>query len=189
MRHAIPLVVGLLTFSACGSGPGDQATSTGGSATPAATKPAKSALIGAETKARCAGFGPAQAAEFLGVAAGAVTEQAQDITPTARGCDFTAGDKKVGFSLGLDESVDDAKRAFESLRETYVMAARIQESAMGKKFEEGAYSDILSLGDEAIWSITNGSLAVRHKNLTIMVMSPSDKRTQVAIARKILDGM
>ena len=189
MRHAIPLVVGLLTLGACGSGSGDQATSTGASATAAATRSAKSRLISAETKVRCAGFGPAQAAEFLGVAAGAVTQRAKDITPTARGCEFIGADKKILFSLGLDDSAEDTKRAFESLRETYVMSARIQESATGKKLEEGAYSDILSLGDEAIWSITNMSLAVRHKNLTITVMSPDDKRTQVAIAKKILEGL
>ena len=38
-----------------------------------------------------------------------------------------------------------------------------------------------------IWNVTNGALTVRHKNLTIMVLSPDDKRTQVAVANKILE--
>ena len=56
----------------------------------------------------------------------------------------------------------------------------------GKEIKEGAYSDILSVGDEAIWSITNGAMTVRHKNLIIMVILPDDKRTQAAVATKIL---
>src|SRR4030095_13897067 len=96
----------------------------------------------------CGGFGAVQAAEILGVAAPAVTARSQDVTPTTRGCEFSAGDKKISFSLTVEDSIDDAKKDFQNLRETYVIAARAQESATGKALEEGAYSDILSVGDE-----------------------------------------
>jgi hypothetical protein len=188
--HAIPAAVCVFALSACGNGAGSGTTSSAaGSSPPASTAARSSGLVGADAKARCGGFGTAQAAEILGVTAGAVTERSQDITPTSRGCEFSAGDRKISFSLGLEDSIDDAKKNLENQRESYVMSARTQESATGKKIEEGAYSDILDVGDEAIWSVTNRSLAVRRKNLTILVMSPNDKRVQVAIARKILDSL
>jgi hypothetical protein len=65
----------------------------------------------------------------------------------------------------------------------------VQQSATGDKPAEGAYVDILGVGDEAIWSHTNGTLAVRRANLTIMVMRPDDRKQQAAVAQKVIAGL
>jgi hypothetical protein len=189
MRQLILVLVCVAGPTGCG-GPAAETASPGGTAASPAQTKTSGRVVGAEAKARCGGFGAAQAAEALGVAATAVTEHSQDITPTSRGCSFSAGDgKTVEFSLSLDRSVDDAERALASLRETYMIAGRAQESATGKPVEGGAYTDILDLGDEAVWSVTNTALTVRYRNLTILVTLPSDKRMQVAVARKILERL
>ena len=190
MRPLIPGCVCLLALGACGGDATSDPPSSAATTPVSVNTTAKSAgLVGVDAKARCGGFGTAQAAEILGVGAGAVIERSQDVTPTTRGCEFSAGDKKISFSLTVEASIDEAKRDFENLRETYEIAARAQESATGKKIEEGAYSDILSVGDEGVWSVTNGSMAIRYKNLKIMVLEPSDKRTQAAVATKIIEQL
>jgi len=190
--HAISGSICALLLCGCGGGAtGEPAAPRTKDTAPAASQaaPKSAGLVTADVKNRCAGFGAAQAAEFLGVPAGSVTERSQDITPTSRGCEFSGGGKKISFSLSLEDSIDDAKRAISNAKETYEISARAQEKTTGKEIKEGAYSEILDLGDEAIWSVTNGAMTVRHKNLTIMVMSPDDKRTQAAVARKILSGL
>ena len=188
MRHLGSVCVGLLISGACGGGSTGAPPASSAAAPVSTQQTAKSGgLVGGEAKARCGGFGAVQAAEILGVAAAAVTTRSQDVTPTTRGCEFSAGDKKISFSLTVEDSIDDAKKDFQNLRETYVIAAKAQESSTGKELKEGAYSDILSVGDEGVWSVTNGSMAIRYKNLKFMVLAPSDKRTQAAIAAKIIE--
>jgi hypothetical protein len=179
----------LLVVVGCSGGAAGETSSSAAPAQASAQKPAKGGLVGAEAKARCGGFGAAQAAEILGVAASAVAPRISDVTPTTKGCEFSAGDKKVSFSLTVADSIEEAKKDLENLRETYVIAARSQESATGRKIPEGAYSDILSVGDEGVWSVTNGAMSIRYKNLEIMVIWPSDKRTQAAVAKKIIDSL
>ena len=162
----------------------------GGSSTadkPASSTSAPTASL-ADARTRCANFSAADAAPFLGVDAGVVTAHAEDVTPATRGCTYSTGSKAVSFSLTLESSIDEAKRNFENLRENYTIAARAQEAA-GVKLEKGAYSDIMGVGDDAIWSDTNTSLAVRHGNMTILVMQPNDKKVQVAVAEKILERL
>jgi hypothetical protein len=141
---------------------------------------------------RCAGFGAAQAAELLAVPAGQIEPRLQQITPTTRECSFVYRadpTRLVGFSITREDSIDEAKHSFASYRETVSIGSRVQQSATGEKPAEGAYVDILGVGDEAVWSHTNESLAVRHKNLTIMVMRPDDKKQQAAVAQKVLAGL
>jgi hypothetical protein len=95
----------------------------------------------------------------------------------------------VSFSISREDSVDDAKHSFASYRDTVTISSRVQQSATGDKAAEGAYVDVLGVGDEAVWSHTNESLAVRHRNLTIMVMRPDDKKQQAAVAQKIIAGI
>jgi len=189
MRHAVLALICMVAAGSCGR---TAEPDTASSATPpaAAATSAGAALVPADAKARCAGFGTAEAAEILGVPPSAVTDRSQDITPISRGCTFRAGDEQaVNFMLRVDDSIEAATSEFAGLKDTYVIAARAQEAATGKKVAEGAFSDILGVGDEAIWSVTNGSLVVRYRNLTILVISPSDKRAQVAIAKKVLEKL
>jgi hypothetical protein len=189
MRHAVLALICMVAAGSCGrTAESDKAASA---TPPAAGGPfAPASLVAADTKARCAGFGTAEAAEILGVPPAVVTDRSQDITPISRGCTFRAGDEQaVNFMLRVDDSIEAATSEFVGLKATYAIAARAQEAATGKKIAEGAYSDILGVGDEAIWSVTNGSLVVRYRNLTILVISPSDKRAQVAVAKKVLEKL
>ena len=141
---------------------------------------------------RCAGYGASQAAEFLGVSAAEIVPQVAEVTPTTRGCTFTYRadqTRQVSFSISRDESIDDAKHSFASYRETVSIGSRVQQSATGEKPPEGPYVDILGVGDEAIWSHANGSLAARRANLTIMVMRPDDRKQQAAVAQKVIAGL
>ncbi len=140
----------------------------------------------------CGGFGATQAAEPLGVAAADVEARSEQITPTTRGCTFTyRGDpaRQLGFSITREDSIDEAKHSFASYRETVNIGSQVQQSATGEKPAEGAYVDILGVGDEAVWSHANGALAVRRGNLTIMVMRPDDRKRQAAVAQKIIAGL
>ena len=140
----------------------------------------------------CGGFGTAQAAELLAVSATEVEPRFEQVTPATRGCTFTyRGDqtRQVSFSITREDSIDDAKHSFASYRETVSIGSQVQQSATGEKPAEGAYVDVLGVGDEAIWSHTNETLAVRRANLTIMVLRPDDRKRQAAVAQKIIAGL
>lgn len=175
MRLVLVVLAGSVAFSACSNGASTSTTTA---------SPGR-----ADGKSPCAGFGVAQAAELMGVPASEVKENLGNITPSTRSCDFVAGEKRIGFSVTVEESVDAAKRVLENAKETYEMAVRAQEKATGKGIPEGAYSDIVNIEDEAIWSVTNGTILGRRKNVTYQVMFPNDKRGQVAVARKIAEGI
>ena len=158
----------------------------------ASTAASKTSVYSKEVAQQCAGFGASQAAELLAVSAAEIEPRFDQVTPTTRGCTFTfRGDqtRQVSFTVSHDESVDDAKHSFASYRETVSIGSRVQQSATGEKPPEGAYVDILGVGDEAVWSHANGALNVRHGNLTIMVIRPDDKKQQAAVAQKVIAGL
>jgi len=181
MRLVLTVLAGSVALSACSNTSSSTSTSTA-STSAASTAPA-------DAKSYCSGFGVAEAAELMGVPASAVKVTLGNITPTARSCDFVAGEKRIGFSVTIEESVDAAKRVIENAKETYEMALRVQEKANGKEIPEGAYSDIMLIEDEAIWSVTNHTILGRRKNVTYQVMFPDDKRGQVDVSRKIAAGI
>lgn len=185
MRVVVTLCVVMLC--SCTDASNDQQASGGGSSSPSGATVYSMDVVNA-----CAGYGASQAAEFLGVAAAEIEQVFAQVTPTTRGCTFAYRPdqtRQVSFTISRDESIDEAKHSFASYRETVSISSRVQQSATGEKPAEGAYVDILGVGDEAVWSHTNESLAVRHKNLTIMVMRPDDRKQQAAVAQKVLAGL
>ena len=95
---------------------------------------------------------------------------------------------RVNVIAPVDSTPPPTSRSSLPLRKLS-LGSRAQESATGTKAAEGAYSDILGVGEEAVWSNVNGSLAVRQKNITILVMTPNDKATQVKVAQEVLRVM
>ena len=185
MRLLVTLCV--LSLAGCRGASNDQPTSgrasSGGSGT---------TVYSMEVANRCAGFAAPQAAELLAVSAAEIEPRFEQVTPTTRGCGFVyRGDqtRQVVFSITREDSVEEATHSFASYRETVTIGSRVRESATGDKVAEGAYVDILGVGDEAIWSHTNESLAVRRGNLTIMVMRPDDRKQQAAVAQKVIAGL
>jgi hypothetical protein len=172
---------------------GCQVASNDGQKTSGETSGASAAKVySMEVVNRCGGFGAAQAAELLAVPAAEVEPRVEQVTPTTRGCTFTyRGDqsRQISFSISREDSIEEAQHGFASYRDTVSISSRVQQSATGDKPAEGAYVDILGVGDEAIWSHTNESLAVRRTNLTIIVMRPDDKKQQAAVAQKVIAGL
>jgi hypothetical protein len=183
------LLVTLCALILCGCNGASNDQKTSGEPSPGGSG---TTVYSMEIANRCAGFGAAQAAELLAVPASEIEPQLAQVTPTTRGCTFThRGDptRQVSFTVSHDDSVDDAKHSFASYRETVSIGSRVQQAATGEKPAEGAYVDILGVGDEAIWSHANGVLNVRRANLTIMVMRPDDKKQQAAVAQKVIAGL
>ena len=181
MRLGLIVLAGSVAFSACSNTSSSTTTSAPASSTPPAAS--------AGAKSVCPGFGVPQAAEMMGVPVSAVRETIGNITPKTLGCDYVAGDKRIGFSITEEDSVAAAKRVLDDAKETYQIALRVQEQARGKEFPEGAYSEILNIDDEVIWSVTNNTMLGRRRNVTFQVMFPSDKRGQAAVAKRISDGL
>jgi hypothetical protein len=180
------LTLCVLATCGCNRVANDQKTSGQESST------GSSPVYSAEVVNACGRFTAAQAAEFLAVPAAEVESRFAQVTPTTRGCTYTyRGDqsRQVSFSITREESIEEAKHSFASYRETVTIGSRVQQSATGEKPAEGAYVDILGVGDEAIWSHTNETLAVRRANLTIMVIRPDDKKQQAAVAQKVIASL
>jgi hypothetical protein len=185
--------VGLLLLLACGGAPDRRGGETNGSggAAPSARVAAAADAATAATIESCAGFGPNEAAEFLGVPAPTIVEKSERLAPTLRLCTFAARDdeaKAVSFSLSLEKSAEDAARTYAQMKDDIPVAESAQESA-GVESGDSALIEISGLGDEALWTNVNGALTVRKDNLTIQVMMPRERRRQIAVADKILRGM
>lgn len=179
---------------ACGGGRQEVRPDSGSAASPAVqAEPAQSSsssagLFGADVVNRCAGFGTTHAAEILGAPASAVADRSGDIAKGIRGCSFERTDGVTGavhFSLERDDSVEEAARAYADMRDSIPIAERAQKAA-GASSDDSALIEISGLGDEALWTNVNGALTVRHRNLTIQVTGPPDRKTQVAVAQKVI---
>ncbi len=185
----LAVVLGCLLGASCG-GASQQASPDGtatSSSPPTSSRPS-TGLIGPEVVSGCAGFGAQHAADILGVPASAVADRTADIARGIRGCAFERTDGKPGavyFSLERDESVEAAARAYADMRDALPIAAGAQENA-GVGSEESSLIEISGLGDEALWTSVSNSLTVRVRNLTIQVTGPPDRKTQVAVAQKVL---
>jgi hypothetical protein len=129
-------------------------------------------------------------AEFLGVPPSDIGDQSADIHSTARSCGFARHDdpqQSVLFTLERAESVEEAAGTYAQMKDSIAIADNVQTSAGVETKEEGAFVEILGLGDEALWTRVNGALTVRYRNLSIIVMSPGDRATQTKVAQKVLE--
>jgi hypothetical protein len=192
--------VACLLSVGCGSSPSNSTPDAAPASAPGGNAPgttgvpvaSSSGLVGPDVVARCAGFGPAQAAEILGVPASAVADRSADIAKGLRGCSFARTDGTSGavsFSLERDESVEAAAQAYASMKDAIPIAENAQTAAgagANDRPNDSALIEISGLGDEALWTNVNGALTVRVRNLTIQVTEPLDRKMQVAVARKVV---
>ena len=132
---------------------------------------------------RCAGFGPAEAAAILGVAAEKFHDRSQNLSEDSRWCILeNPGDsgKSVMFTVSRAKSVDDAATEFSQFRQNAGVAVR----TLGKEGQKA--HEIPGLGDEALWTPVPGGVYLRRGRYTVQVNQPAEEATQVKIARKIL---
>lgn len=133
----------------------------------------------------CAGFTSADAAKILGLPASELVSRTNKLYATAWTCSFmTADGHGVSFSVSVAASAEKAAEDMEKMRNNLEIAG---ETAPFKgKLPKGAYSDIMGIGDEAVWTDVNGSLTVRKGNITVQVMSPAGKMEQLKVAEAFL---
>ncbi len=86
---------------------------------------------------------------------------------------------QVYFTVTMVDSVAQAASDMEDYRSNLETAAA---NIPDGKYPNGAYSDIGGLGDDAVYSAVNNSLDARQGTVSILVMAPNDKLTQISIA-------
>jgi hypothetical protein len=131
----------------------------------------------------CGGFTVANAAELLGLPAGALRDKSQDISDHSRWCIYSNAQdprKGVTFTVEREGSVDDAVVAFQQLRDHVGVAVGVLGGAGDK-----AHS-VEGLGDEALWTPIPGGVYARKGRYSVQVNEPSDEQIQIKIAKRIL---
>ena len=134
---------------------------------------------------KCAGFSAQDAAQALNLPAAKLTAKAEKMAPELWRCGFTMPDGTgVSFSVSIAKDAGKAAEEMEQLRENLELTA--ETAPFKNKLPQGAYSEILNLGEESVWTDVNGTLTVRKGNITIQVLMPSGKKEQIKIVQAFL---
>jgi hypothetical protein len=131
----------------------------------------------------CAGFGTADAAELLGVAASALVDKSQAITEESHWCIFSNPENReqgVMFTLSRADSEDDAITEFQQFRGNVGVAV----GALGEAGDRA--HNIPNLGDEALWTPVPGGVYLRKGRYSVQVNSPGDEQMQIKIAKRLI---
>jgi hypothetical protein len=134
----------------------------------------------------CGGFSAADAAAWLKVPAAQVDRQVKKSGPYLWLCSFAAGKSSAGiaFSIEIAPSVMRAEKEMQRYRENLVITGGT--APFKDRLPKGAYSDIMGVGDEGVWTDVNGTYTVRKANVTVQVTLPKDKREQIRLAKDVL---
>ncbi len=168
----VAVVVGL--SASCGGGQkGEQAPA------------AQSSKSSASNLEGCVGFTADDAAPFLGVPAAQITANIEESYKGFWLCSFAqpGGSTSVSFSVKIAGSEKEAVSDMEEYRGNLEIAG---EQPQWKDLPKGAYSDIIGVGDEAVWTDINGSLTVRKGKITLQVVQPAGKMEQIKVAEAFL---
>jgi hypothetical protein len=134
---------------------------------------------------KCAGFGIRDAAQIMNLSVAKLAAKIQKMTPELWICGFTTPDGKgISFSVTISKNARIAAEEMEDLRENLELTA--ETAPFRNKLPQGAYSEILNLGEESVWADVNGTLTVRRGNVSIQVLMPSAKMDQIKIAQAFL---
>jgi hypothetical protein len=69
------------------------------------------------------------------------------------------------------------------------MANQAIASASKSKPDDAPYVDVLGLGDDAFWTPVNGTTVARVGNVSAQIITPSDRKAQIAIAQFVVKGL
>jgi hypothetical protein len=158
----------------------------GGSAGVESPQPHQAGKLYKPDMAKCNGFTVEDAAGILGVPASKVTAKTEELYAGNWQCTFESGDlgKTISFNVSVAKSVEEAARDMQQYRSHLETAGSV--SPFKENLPKGAYSDISGIGDDAVWTDINASLAVRRGNVRIQVAMPKDKMVQIKVAEKFL---
>lgn len=157
---------------------------------PAQSTPTNSGVVPQEKIERCAGVTAADLAPILGAAASAIKAATELTHSTLRICGYTvASGGGASFSLSWEPTVEEARLAFAQERENLAMANQAIASASKSKPDDAPYVDVLGLGDDAFWTPVNGTTVARVGNVRAQIITPSDRKAQIAIAQFVVKGL
>ena len=136
--------------------------------------------------AHCFGFSAADAAALLGVAAERVVPKTEEVYQRLWQCAYTTDDPEQGvsFSITVSESADAAIAEMAQYRSHLETAG--ETAPFKNALPAGAYSDIIGLADDAVWTDVNGTLTVRKGNVSMQFLLPKGKPAQVKAADAVL---
>jgi hypothetical protein len=141
---------------------------------------------GLKDGADCGGFTAADGAAWLKVPAAQVSRHVQKSGKSLWICSFAAGRAPPGISFSLDIAADAKKAEAEMERYRDNLAITGGTAPFKDRLPKGAYSDIMGLGDEGVWTDVNGTLTVRKGNVTLQVQMPKEKLEQVRLAKEVI---
>jgi hypothetical protein len=126
-------------------------------------------------------FNSNDAAPLMGVSADQVNSRIEKGHEGFWMCTFSAdqGKKIISFSVTVSKSVKTATEEMERYRENLETAASVK--PFKNNLPAGAYSDIMGLGDEAVWTDINGTLTARKGHISIQVTNPKEKKEQIKV--------
>jgi hypothetical protein len=163
----------VILLASCGGGkPSQQASETPSKAGTASTQ-------------NCVGITADDAAPFLGAPAAQITANVEESYKNFWLCSFAqpGGSTSVSFSVKIAGSDKEAAGDMEEYRNNLELAGQ---QPQWKNLPKGAYSDILGLADEAVWTDINGSLTVRKGKVTLQIVKPAGKMEQIKVAEAFL---
>ena len=108
------------------------------------------------------------------------------MTPSLWTCSYGAGRTAPAIAFSLEVAPDPKKAAeqMERYRDNLVVAAETLPHR--GKLPKGAYSDVMGLGDEAVWTDVNDSLTVRKGSVTMQVTLPKAKADRLRLVQAVL---
>jgi hypothetical protein len=190
-RVLIVVIAFLMLFAFCACKKQTPGTERAGSGTPATEnhQPFKAGKVYEPDMANCNGFTAADAAAILGAPASKFTAKTDELYAGNWQCVFDSGNtgKTMSFNVSVARSAEEAAGNMNQYRSHLETAGSV--APFKENLPKGAYSDISGIGDEAVWTDMNVSLAVRQGNVTIHVLMPKDKTIQMEVAEKFLSTM
>lgn len=158
-----------------------------GKATPAAES-SRPKLYEA-SRINCSLFTREDAAAILGLPAAEIQVDAQEGYAGNWQCGYKGGsfEKMVNFNVSRSKSVEEAVADMAQYRGHLDVAKNVK--PFKDDLENGAYSDISGVGDDALWTAVNGTLSVRKGNVSLQVQLPKGKDTQIRVAKEFLSRL
>lgn len=136
--------------------------------------------------ADCGGFAASDAATWLKVPPAQVTRTVQSSGKTLWLCSFAVGKAPPAIAFSLEIAAN-AKKATEQVERYRDDLATAGETKPWKgKLPRGAYSDIMGVGDEGVWSDINGAFTVRKGHVIVQVTLPKEKPDQVKLGQAVV---
>ena len=126
-------------------------------------------------------FNAQDAAPLLGVSADRIASRIEKGYEGFWLCSFAVEKegKMISFSVTVSKNAKTASEDMEKYRDNLETAGSV--APFKDKLPSGAYSDIMGLGDEAVWTDINGTLTARKRNISIQVTSPKEKKEQIKV--------